>query len=231
LRQPSRPIRRVPAARAAAWYSDAMQLWKRGPVVFTALALVMLACNLALNLVPVVGVVLAQLLLPLLECGLLYASLAADRGDRPRLRHLIAVAAAPPRALVAVLAASFVIFAVESIAAQVLGDVNMLAPTADDAEAMSPGVLIATYAAGILASLPVMFVPFVALFDGAGSRAAFAQSLAAFGRNPAPLLVFGLLSFVLLVLGIATSGVGLLLALPWSAAASYAAWKEIFSVG
>ena len=96
---------------------------------------------------------------------------------------------------------------------------------------MSAGVLVATYAAGILASLPVMFVPFIALFDGAGLRTAFAQSFAAFARNPGPLLLFGALSFALLMLGIATSGLGLLLALPWSAAASYAARKEIFSVG
>ena len=60
----------MPVANAGAWYSEAMRLWKRGPVVFTVLALVMLACNLALNLVPTVGIVLAQLLLPLLECGL-----------------------------------------------------------------------------------------------------------------------------------------------------------------
>ena len=207
-----------------------MQLWKRGPVVFTVLALVMLACNLALNLVPIVGIVLAQVLLPLLECGLLYACLAADRGEPPRLRHLIGVAAAPPRAIIAVIAASLVIFAVESTVAHALGDVNMLTPAGQDVDAMSPGVLIATYAAGIAASLPVMFVPFVALFDGAGPRAAFAQSIAAFARNPGPLLAFGALSFVLLMLGIATSGLGLLLALPWSAAASYAAWKEIFAV-
>jgi len=221
----------VPVANAGAWYSEAMRLWKRGPVVFTVLALVMLACNLALNLVPTVGIVLAQLLLPLLECGLLYASLAADRGEPPRLRHLIGFAAAPPRALAAVIAASLVIFAVESLAAQAFGDVNMLVPDADDAASMSAGVLVATYAAGILASLPVMFVPFIALFDGAGLRTAFAQSFAAFARNPGPLLLFGALSFALLMLGIATSGLGLLLALPWSAAASYAAWKEIFSVG
>jgi len=207
-----------------------MQLWKRGPGIFTVLALVMLACNLALNLVPIVGIVLAQLLLPLLECGLLYACLAADRGDRPRLRHLIGVAAAPPRALLAVIAASLVIFAVETIVAQLLGDVNMITTAGKDADAMTPGVLIATYAAGIAASLPVMFVPFVALFDGAGVRPAFAQSIAAFARNPGPLLAFGALSFVLLMLGIATSGLGLLLALPWSAAASYAGWKEIFAV-
>jgi len=68
------------------------------------------------------------------------------------------------------------------------------------------------------------------LFDGAGFRSAFAHSLAAFTRNPVALLLFGALSFALLMLGLATSGIGLLLALPWSAAASYAAWKDIFSV-
>jgi uncharacterized membrane protein len=105
----------------------------------------------------------------------------------------------------------------------------MLSP-ADDAEAMSAGVLVVTYAAGILASLPLTFVPFAALFDGASFGSAFAQSVAAFNRNPGALLLFGAMSFVLLMLGLATSGIGLLLALPWSAAASYAAWKDIFGV-
>jgi uncharacterized membrane protein len=222
-------IRRVPAAHATTWYADAMRLWKRGPLVFCALAFVMLAVNLALNLVPIVGVVASQLLLPLLECGLLYASLAADRGDRPRMRHLLAIAAAPPRALAAIVAAGLLIFATEALVAQTMGGINMLAPMAD-ADAVTGGALVTTYAAGIAVSLPLMFVPFAALFDGAGPRAAFAQSTAAFARNAAPLVLFGALSFGLLMLGLATSGLGLLLALPWSAAASYAAWKDIFGV-
>ena len=216
-------------AHAMTWYADAMRLWKRGPAVFTVLSLVMLATNLALGLVPIGGVVLAQVLLPLLECGLLYASLAADRGDRPRFRHLIAIVAAPPRALAAVVAAGLVVFAVEAIVAQALGGISLLAP-ASNAESISGGVLIATYAGGIAVSLPLMFVPFAALFDGAGFRQAFAQSATAFTRNGAPLVLFGALSVALLMLGLATSGVGLLLALPWSAAASYAAWKDIFGV-
>jgi uncharacterized membrane protein len=207
-----------------------MRLWKRGPVVFSLLALVVLAVNLALNLLPVVGTIVAQLLVPLLECGLLYASLAADRGDRPRMRHLLAVVAASRRAQIAVIAAGLLIFAAEAVVAQALGGINMLAP-ARNAESLSGGVLVAAYASGIAMSLPVMFVPFAALFDGAGFREAFAQSAAAFARNAATLAWFGALSFSLLLLGLATSGLGLLLALPWSAAASYAAWKEIFAVG
>jgi uncharacterized membrane protein len=207
-----------------------MRLWKRGPVVFSLLALVVLAVNLTLNLVPVVGTIVAQLLVPLLECGLLYASLAADRGDRPRMRHLLAVVAASPRAQIAVIAAGLLIFAAEAVVAQALGGINVLAP-ARNAESLSGGVLVAAYASGIAMSLPVMFVPFAALFDGAGFREAFAQSAATFARNAATLAWFGALSFSLLLLGLATSGLGLLLALPWSAAASYAAWKEIFAVG
>lgn len=219
----------MPANHALEWYADAMRLWKRGPAMFCALALVVLAANLALNLVPVVGVVLAQLLLPLLECALLYASLAADRGDKPRFAHLVTVAGAAPAALAAVIGAGLIVFAVEALVAQAVGGINMLSPAGNTAS-ISGTALVATYAAGIAVSLPLTFVPFAALFDGAGFRSAFAQSSAAFMRNPAPLVFYGALSFALLMLGLATSGLGLLLALPWSAASSYAAWKDIFGV-
>ncbi len=225
-----REIRRVPAAHAIAWYAEAMRLWRRGPVAFSLLAFFLLAANLLLALVPVAGVVVAQLALPLLECSLLYASLAADRGDRPRMRHLIAVLGATPAAAAAIVVAGLLIFGLEAVVAQAVGGVDLLAPAAN-AQSFTGGSLVATYAAGMALSLPLMFVPFAALFDGAGFREAFAQSATAFARNPAPLALFGALSLALLLLGLLTSGLGLLLALPWSAAASYAAWKDIFGVG
>lgn len=206
-----------------------MRLWKRGPASFCAIALVILVANIALNFVPVLGLVGAQLLLPLAECGLLYASLAADRGDRPRLRHLAAVAAARPRALAAVIVAGLVVFAAEALVAKATGGFDMLSP-AGDAESMSGTTLLATYAAGIAVSLPLTFVPFAALFDGADFRAAFVESAGAFVRNVVPLALYGAMTFALLLLGLLTSGIGLLFALPWSAAASYAAWKDIHAV-
>jgi uncharacterized membrane protein len=105
----------------------------------------------------------------------------------------------------------------------------LLAPGSND-ESISGVSLVAAYAAGIALSLPLMFIPFAALFDGAGFRAAFAQSAAAYAANVRPLVIFGALTLALLLLGLATSGLGLLLALPWSAAASYACWKDIFGV-
>jgi hypothetical protein len=219
----------VSSQRAFAWYADAMRRWTRAPVAFCAMALVILVGNVLLPLVPLVGVAIAQLVLPLVECGLLYASLAADRGDRPRFAQLAAFIGAPARAQAAVVAAALIVFVAEAFIANVAGDYNMLVPEGN-ADAISGSTLVVAYASGILVSLPVTFVPFAALFDGEGFRAAFAQSGAAFARNLAPLVLYGALSFGLVMIGLATNGIGLLLALPWSAAASYAAWKDIFGV-
>lgn len=224
-----RTARAVSADRALTWYREALRLWRRGPVAFMLLALATVLVDLVLSLVPVAGVVLAQVVLPLAACGLLYASLAADRGDRPRLAHLIAVAGAPPAALAAVIASGLVVFAAEALTAYAVGDVNMLLPLAGDV-AVTPATILALYTVGITASLPVTFVPFAALFDGLGLRDAFVQSYAGFARNVVPLALYGALSLVLLLFGWATYGVGLVVALPLWAASSYAAWKDIYAV-
>jgi uncharacterized membrane protein len=53
----------------------------------------------------------------------------------------------------------------------------------------------------------------------------------AFARNVPALALYAGISLLLLLLGLATMGVGLVLVLPWMAAASYAAWKDIFGLG
>ncbi len=225
-----RVARSVRAERALHWYREAMRLWRRGPGTFALLALAVLLAEIALTLIPVAGSIVAQLVIPLVACGLLYGSLAADRGDRPRLAHLVAVFGAPPRALIAVVASGLAVFAGEALVAYAIADANLLQPLAGDAS-IAPSRVLGIYVAGIAVSLPLTFVPFAALFDGAGFVAAFSESWRGFSRNLAPMLLYGALSLVLLVLGWATYGLGLLLALPWWAASSYAAWKDVFAVG
>ena len=225
VRQP----RSVPALHAIAWFGEAMRLWKRGPATFAALAFVTLVASIALEPVPVVGFIASNVLAPLLATGMLFASLAADRGDQPRLRHAIAPFAAPVSSQVTVVMAGLVAFAAEALAAWQFADVNLLLPTlrGDD---MSMHVVIEIYLAGIVASMPLTFVPFAALFDGCGMRDAFATSARAFALNVPALSLYAGISFSLLLVGLATMGVGLVLVLPWMAAASYAAWKDIFAL-
>ena len=225
-----RAARTVPAAHALEWYYEALRLWKRGPMTFALLALVTVAADFMLSLVPVAGVSIAQIVVPLAACSLLYASLAADRGGEPRLADLAGILGATPGALVTVIASGVAVFAAEALTANAVANVNLLVPASSDATIPS-GAMLAIYAVGIVVSLPLTFVPFAALFDRLPFGVSFAQSFEGFARNLSAFALYGVLSLALLLFGWATFGLGLLLALPWWAASSYAAWKDVFSVG
>jgi len=219
----------VPALRALAWYAEAIRLWRRGPATFAGLAFVTLVASIAFEPVPILGFVAANVIAPLIATGMLYASLAADRGEGPRFKHVIAPFAAPVGAQAAVVMAGLVAFAAEAFSAAQLADVNLFLP-AREAANLPMRIIMAIYVAGIVASLPLTFVPFAALFDGEGPRAAFATSVRAFTRNVPALALYAGISLLLLLIGLATMGVGLVLVLPWMAAASYAGWKDIFGL-
>jgi len=225
-----RESKRVPALHALEWFREGMRLWKRGPATFAALAFVTLVLSIAFEPIPVLGFIASNIIAPLVATGMLYASLAADRGDQPRLRHAIAPFAAPAGALATVVLASLAGFSAEALSAWQLADANLLLPSGDAAN-LPLRVVVAIYVAGIVTSLPLTFVPFAALFDGEDLRHAFATSVRAFTRNVPALALYAGISLSLLLIGLATMGVGLVLVLPWMATASYAAWKDIFGLG
>lgn len=225
----SREPRSLPPGRALLWFGEAIRLWKRGPLAFSLMAVVVIAAMALLGPVPIVGVVVGNILAPLLACGLLFASLAADRSETPRARQMLMPLAAPLRAQAAVVAAALVATLVESVVAWSIAGINLLAPAAADMQ-VAPSVVIIIYATDVLVSLPLTFVPMAALFDGERMGAAFASSLRGFARNPQAMLALAAYTFVLVLAGIATTGVGLVLGLPWIAAAQYAAWKDIYAV-
>ncbi len=224
-----RPPRAVPAARALAWYTEAMRLFKRGPATFCALGFVTIATELVLSLIPEAGTVGSKLVTPLVACGMLYASAAADSGNPPRLAHALHAFRASPGAIAAILAASSLTFLVEWWAADAIAGVNLLR-LGKAATDLSLSAVLGIYAIGILASLPLTFVPFLALFERAGFVASFGQSLRAFNLNAPALLAYGVISYALLIAGLLTNGIGLVLAFPFWAASSYAAWKDVFAV-
>jgi len=73
-------------------------------------------------------------------------------------------------------------------------------------------------------------VPFAALLDDASFARAFSESARGFALNVLPLLVFGVLALVLVLIGLLSFGVGLIAVFPLLTAASYAAWKDVYSV-
>lgn len=222
-----REARSVGADRAFAWYSEAMRLFKRHPLRLAGLSLAVFASAL-LTVIPTFGAPAARIVVPLVACSLLYASLAIDRGDRPRLAHLMAPFAAPLRSIAAIVAASLVVFGVESLVAWQIADVNPL--STDDMAQLGPAAQAMIYGSGVAVSLPLMLVPMLAVFEGAGTRDAFAASAAAFVKNMPAFLLYGALSIALLGIAFATRGLALPIVLPLWAASSFAAWKDLYSI-
>ena len=219
----------MPWRHAFAWYEDAMRLVKRRPATWAMLAFLTLATEFALEAVPGFGPALGKVAGPLVACGMLYAAAAADRGARPSVLDAVTAFRAPAPTIVAIVAAALLTFAAEAFTAWWVADVNLLSPESS-AGALSTTTITGIYAIGILASLPLTFVPFHVLFERAAPGAAFAASWNGFVVNTLPLLVYAAVSLVLLGFGLLTMGIGLVLVLPLWAASSYAAWKDVFSV-
>jgi hypothetical protein len=218
----------VPWRHALAWYDEAMRLFKRAPAKWAALAAITIAAEFVLKAVPGVGSLLGEIVTPLVGCGLVYAAAAADSRVAPTLALAFKAFRAPAPSIFAIIVSALVTFVAETFAAWWIADANLL----DTGMAMDlkPAAITGIYTIGILASLPVMFVVFHALFEQTSPRDAFVASWNAFALNTLPLLVYAAASLLLLAFGLATFGLGLVLALPLWAASSYAAWKDIFGI-
>lgn len=218
-------MRSVRADRAFAWYGEALRLFKRHPAGFALLAVASTVVELVLTFLPMVGPSAARVVVPLVASSLLFAALAADRGDRPRAIHLVAPFAAPARAVGAVIASALAVTGVEWLTAWHYAGVNLL--TTEELTGASFADILVVYAVGVLASLPLTLVPLLAFFEGAGARDAFAASASAFARNVPAFLLYGALSMALLGLVFVTQGLAAPIVLPLWALSSYEAWKDL----
>jgi len=219
--------RALPPSRAFAWFESAMRLFKRAPWRWCVLGFITLAAKLAFELMPGIGRAAAEVIVPVIECGLIIGASQLERRGKLDLRCVWGAFRAPPPALAAIVVSSLIVSAVEISFAYALAGVNLLADPDDPR--VTAGVALAVIGAGSLASLPFVFVPPAALFQRAGFVGSFAASLRGFALNATPLLLFGLISLALAVVGLLSFWVGLIAVFPLLAAANYAAWKDIYT--
>jgi len=207
-----------------------MRLFKFAWLPWMGLAILALATELLLKAAPGGLGLVSEILSPLVASGMVYAAAAADRRERPTLRLAWAAFGAGGNAIAAVIASSAVTTAAQVFAGWWIADVNLFVADSTALE-LTASTLLGIYAIAIVASLPVMFVPFHALLERASLRAAFAASVEGFAQNALPLAAFAAATLALLGFGLLTLGIGFVVVLPLTTAASYASWKDVFGVG
>lgn len=250
IREPGTPTQfAVPGAtvdtgRGASWIGEGWSLFKAAPLMWMVAMIVLLAIQIALGLIPVLGSIISMLIGPMFMVGVLafahgiaqnngaeIGSLFAGFKDRMgslvgiALLYLVLVIVAMALTL---LAAYFIFDGAQlfSAASPEEGFANMLRDVSGTQILLLVLIMMALM-------LPVVaaywFAPGLVFFAGLGVGDAMKQSLSASLRNWLPFLVYGLLSILVMLLGTLALVIGLLLvAMPVLVASYYASFRDIF---
>src|SRR5215475_9651134 len=82
--------RAVAGGRGASWWTEGWRLFTPGVGVWILAAVILLCINIALNFVPVIGPLAAEILFPVFVGGLMLGCRAIDRGNPLTLSHVFA---------------------------------------------------------------------------------------------------------------------------------------------
>lgn len=219
--------RSVGAARAVAWYGDALRWVKVSPGMLLMLASLTVVAEVLLQSLPVAGVALAKVLTPLLFCGLFAACDRVAAGGKAQLSDALAGFRISAGSMAAVVLVSLIEFFAEAALVYGVTGINLLADNVD-ARAFTTSSVLAMFAVGMVVSLPFTLTPFYAVLDDAGFSDSLRPSVQAFNANIGAFALYGVLSYALLIVGVALMGIGVVLVMPLWVLAAYSALRDIY---
>jgi len=228
------------------WIAKGFWHFKTDPWPWIGAIVILYVITVAVGLVPVVGALATTILGPMFTGGLMIGARAQDRGEVFRVEHLFAGFSerAGQLALIGViyLVGGLVIALVVglwlggSLALSLSGMDPASLETPDPGQVLpriAPAILLPTLVALLLAiplGMALFLAPPLVALEELTAIAAMKLSFIGCLKNILPLLVFGLLAALLLLLGSLPFLLGLLIVSPLLMASIYAAYRDIFFV-
>jgi uncharacterized membrane protein len=229
----------VEAGKGWQWIADGFGLFRRYPLMWIALTVVLVLIWMVSFIIPLVGPLLFNLLSPVLLAGLMIGCKAVENGEELELPHLFAGFRKNPAALVTIggvhLVGTIVVVGVIIMAAG-----GPMLPTVLDKS--SSGDMQAVAAAmrsmalgltvGFALYLPLLmliwFAPLLVVFHDLNPVEAMKQSFFACLSNWLAFLVYGVIILVLWFVASIPLFLGLVVLLPVLICSLYASYKDIF---
>ena len=239
MERPLPGVRRVPAARGWAWIAEAFGLFRRSPLIWIVLNLVLLGIGFALLLIPMLGPYLAYLLTPLFLAGLMTACREAERGNEIEIAHLFRGFSDNATQLVTV-------GGVYLVANVVIGGLAMAIGGADLQDAMRAAAagtggaevqvtnraLLAVLVSAALfvpLGMAVWFAPALVVLERVPGWRALLLSLQACVVNVLPFLAYGVIMSGLFFVALLPALAGLVLWVPLAMISTYTAYRDVFT--
>jgi uncharacterized membrane protein len=227
--------RSVPAGSAFDWFRQGWAVFMSNPAQWIAMTLVFGVIVIGLHVVPLVGTLAANLLLPVLAAGLLQACQRVSREEPFGLNDLFSGLGVNATALVLLgvlyMAAMLVIALIVGVlgGGSILGGLMLGRPAG---VGLALGGILLSFLLSLLLGIPVLmalfFAPALVLFNGMAPVASLKASFGACLKNLLPFLIYGLITMVLTFFALLPAGLGLLVLVPVMAGTLYAAYRDIF---
>jgi len=230
-----RDARRVPASRGWGWISEGFSLFRRQPLTWVLITVVLIALMMVSGLVPFVGGLVAQLLTPVFTAGLMQGCRQLEEGAEITIGSLFAGFSSRPARLIALgalgLAAAVLIFVVVGVVFGLgMGAYLGAAPRElgpEQALSLILGSLVAL-ALGLPVYMAMWFAPALIVLNDVSIGDAIRASFFACARNILPFLVYGIALLLLMIVAIIPMGLGMLVFTPVLFASVYTSYRELF---
>jgi uncharacterized membrane protein len=234
------PGRKVRAGAGVDWIADGWSLFRRAKLMWIVFLVLFFLFHLAMGMVPWIGMLASNIVSPILLGGIMLGCRSLETGGELELEHLLAGFRRQAGPLVAIgllylvgqvlLFCVFVFFAGMTVLTAVLHGDHMAVIDAIQASALwlaLGGLVVAALAIPLMAAY--WFAPALAMLHGIPAVPAMKASLAACFRNWLPMLVYGLVMFLLLLLSVVPLGLGLLVWAPLMIATIYSSYRSVFT--
>lgn len=234
-------IQVVPAGRGWQWIVEAFRLFRKNPVIWIVLHLILILVGLGLSFLPVVGPYLLYLLTPLLLGGLMTAAKDIESGQDIEIAHLFRGFRQNTSHLITVGGVYLVGQVLISGTMITLGGPEFQQALKVGVEGIDPATITPEVASRIMMALLVgmalfiplamatWFSPALVILDGQPAFAAMGASVRACLRNTLPFLVYGVFSLLLLIVASIPFGLGLILWIPVMVLTIYTSYRDVFA--
>lgn len=249
MNTPVLDARRVPAKRGMDWILGGFALFRRSPVIWIVLILIYLLIAAALSLLGVFGLILFNLVAPVLIAGFMIGCRELENGEELEIRHLFAGFQQHAPQLITVgglYMAGFIIIigimstGIDEATMQAIQSGKELTP--EEAEAILSGGFLLSWLSGLLLLFPLImaywFAPPLAVFHGLSGWAAMKESFKACLRNIAPFFLYSLVLMILLAIAsipmktqatAVLSLIALFVMIPTMVASLYMSYKDVYA--
>ena len=231
-------IRTVAAGRGWEWMVKGFRIFRKQPLTWIALVMVMVVIWLASLIMPLIGPLAINLVSPVFFAGLMLACRTTDEDGEPEFSQLFAAFKTHASPLITVggiylvgnIVAVGIVFGVAGGAALPA----LLGKTSVDPETLLAAArsLLLGMAVGMAAFIPILmavwFAPLLIVFHNTPPVEAMKLSFTACWRNTMPLLIYGVATLVLGIMASIPLMLGLIVLLPVLVCSIYASYKDIF---